>query len=314
MQFFQAISSKFRIGRAFLSKALFLLWFLLLFLIAPVWAQSEARVAVPLADVHRNPNAGSERVTQVFLWDRILIVKPGPVWSQVIVPEQYRTSRGYPGFIETHLLAPVDFKKLGLHVTVTRAQAKLRPEGSGAPETVYLGTRLKVAKKLPDGDFLVAWPGESDLYRVAATDVDAEQPTADGQVILDTARQLSGTPYLWGGMSGRGIDCSGLVYTAYRRHGYTLPRDADQQAMVGSPVPRSQLKIGDLVFFGATANDITHIGLYLKDGLFLHASKGRGVSVGSLAGDYYSQRFQGGRRILRGGLSEPLVETPGDGR
>lgn len=313
MQSFLVTRSKFPINPICRFSRLCLV--LLALLAAPLWAQTGARVSVPLADIHRHPSRDSERVTQVFLGDHLQVVKSGPQWTQVLVAEQYRTPKGYPGFIESHLLTPV--KDTSMHadqVTVSSASARLFPTGGGQNRKVFLGTRLKLVRRLPDGDCIVSWPGETSTFRVSGQEVGEERPIGDGQSIIATARKLEGTPYLWGGMSGKGIDCSGLVYATYRRHGYTLPRDADQQALVGRAVGRDQLSMGDLVYFGSRADDITHIGLYLKDGLFVHASKGAGVSVGDLRGDYYRQRFQGGRRILRSGLSEPQVETPGDPR
>jgi cell wall-associated NlpC family hydrolase len=89
---------------------------------------------------------------------------------------------------------------------------------------------------------------------------------------MRVARSFLGAPYVWGGMSAAGMDCSGLTYRAYYAVGITLPRDAADQARLGRPVRRKALRPGDLVFFGpASSRSIHHVGVYAGHGLVLHA-------------------------------------------
>ena len=86
------------------------------------------------------------------------------------------------------------------------------------------------------------------------------------------ARAFLGTPYLWGGMTERGIDCSGLVHMAYRRLGRLVPRDADQQETAGEPLEETDLRPGDLITYGdETAT--THIAFWLGEGRILHSTQ-----------------------------------------
>lgn len=115
---------------------------------------------------------------------------------------------------------------------------------------------------------------------------------------VTTARRFLGVSYLWAGMSRYGIDCSGLTYVAFRAAGVTLPRDAADQAKMGTPVGWRHLRAGDLVFFGTGARaNIHHVGIYVGRGLVLHAPHtGARVRITPLAGwsDYW-----GARRVIR---------------
>jgi gamma-D-glutamyl-L-lysine dipeptidyl-peptidase len=102
------------------------------------------------------------------------------------------------------------------------------------------------------------------------------EPTSRDPV--EEARSYLGTPYLWGGMSEEGIDCSGLVHMSYRRTGRLVPRDADQQEQAGTEIAEGEARPGDLVTYGRPGVEhATHIAFWLGDGRILHAPEREGV-------------------------------------
>ena len=115
--------------------------------------------------------------------------------------------------------------------------------------------------------------------------------------LLDSLRSYRGTPYLYGGTSRAGIDCSGLVLAVYREQGLTLPRTARQQYRVGEPVDRRSLRVGDLVFFNTKGPGVSHVGIVSGPSTFVHGSTSKGVVTDRLSSDYWRKRHIGSRRV-----------------
>jgi cell wall-associated NlpC family hydrolase len=109
-----------------------------------------------------------------------------------------------------------------------------------------------------------------------------------------------GTPYRYGGDTKEGIDCSAFTQQVYKKSVQTaLPRSATEQMQNGSEVSRNQLKFGDLIFFNTTGTNPSHVGIYIGDDLFAHASEAFGVTISSLESTYYKERYTGARRIIQ---------------
>jgi cell wall-associated NlpC family hydrolase len=119
--------------------------------------------------------------------------------------------------------------------------------------------------------------------------------------LIKTANSFIGVPYLWGGASpDTGFDCSGLTMTVYQLNGLNLPRSSQEQFNLGMPVEENELLQGDLVFF-ATSNgpQVSHVGIYVGDGQFIHApGMGKTIRIDFMNSDYYAKRFLGGRSYL----------------
>jgi murein DD-endopeptidase len=138
-------------------------------------------------------------------------------------------------------------------------------------------------------------PHPSPGIRVAAP-AEVADP---GRQAADRALSLVGIPYRYGGIDPRqGFDCSGLVYFIYRELGHSVPRQAQDQFRSARKIALPEVAPGDLMFF-QDATKLSHVGIYVGDGLFVHAPEsGRVVSVASLASTYYQEHLVGIGRLL----------------
>jgi cell wall-associated NlpC family hydrolase len=118
---------------------------------------------------------------------------------------------------------------------------------------------------------------------------------------IELARRFLGFPYLWGGRSSFGFDCSGFTQMLMRARGFNMPRDADKQAAWTGVVAidRKDLQPGDLLFFGSSPHDITHTGMYIGDGQFIHdTTNGHPVvQIGRLDDQPWTQLLVASRRV-----------------
>lgn len=124
-----------------------------------------------------------------------------------------------------------------------------------------------------------------------------------GEEVVDYGKQFIGTPYVWGGNDLRhGVDCSGLTQQLYRDFDIRLSRVSYMQAGDGMQIPKSQLRPGDLVFFdttGTNSGKISHVGIYVGDGKFLHADCTKGVTISNLSNSYYVKSYVTGSRVIK---------------
>jgi hypothetical protein len=119
--------------------------------------------------------------------------------------------------------------------------------------------------------------------------------------IVGTARNFIGVPYRWGGSSRReGFDCSGLTMVVYQLNGLNLPRSSREQYRVGTPIRKSQLSRGDLVFFATSGGRrVSHVGIYVGNGRFIHAPRrGKRIRTERLTKRYFRTRYVGARTYL----------------
>ena len=116
--------------------------------------------------------------------------------------------------------------------------------------------------------------------------------------IIRAGYSVIGTPYVFGGTTPYGFDCSGFIQYAFRAAGISLPRTADAQLDYGRRVPIDHLRPGDLVFYTTYEPGASHVGIYLGNGNFIHAGSSTGVTVASAFTGYWGARYYGACRVL----------------
>lgn len=165
------------------------------------------------------------------------------------------------------------------------AEAGLVPSEAGTDLAMWSGTAApeSIQKK-------------SGLRRLA--EGIANRSTAIVASLTRNAMRFLGVPYSFGGTTSSGFDCSGYVQHVFATLGLHLPRTADAQYEVGQKV--AQVEPGDLVFFQTYSPGASHVGIYVGNGNFIHSSSSHGVTVSALRDSYWSARYLGAKRVLRG--------------
>jgi hypothetical protein len=122
-----------------------------------------------------------------------------------------------------------------------------------------------------------------------------------GQQVVDYATQFIGTPYVYGGTSlTNGVDCSGFTSSVMKKFGIHLSRRSSDQLQDGTKVSKSELEAGDLVFFNTSGSGISHVGIYIGDGKFIHSAtaRGEGVKIDKLSDKYYANTYVSACRVV----------------
>jgi len=171
---------------------------------------------------------------------------------------------------------------------------------------VRFGSFLSKEKARDKAERLYASNIIDDYYIVGPQDypTSKERPMAEASLrseIVKTANRFLGLPYRWGGTSPqRGFDCSGLSMVVYRLNGLNLPRSSQEQWAAGIPVDRRQLSKADLVFFQTDrGRKVSHVGIYLGRGRFIHApGRGKTIRIDSLSDIYFRRRYVGAKTYL----------------
>ncbi|MDD4600128.1 MAG: C40 family peptidase [Negativicutes bacterium] len=124
--------------------------------------------------------------------------------------------------------------------------------------------------------------------------------TTSGQALITTGQKYMGVPYVWGGETPSGFDCSGFTQYVMKQNGIQIPRTAAEQYATGKSVEKAKLQVGDLVFFTTYKPGASHVGFYMGDGKFLHASSAaKQVAINSLDEQYYIDHYIGARTYHR---------------
>jgi hypothetical protein len=269
-----------------------------------------------VGELRREPAHASEQVSQVVLGTVLTTVGHAEErrWLHAVGPD------GYPGWIRSWAVHPVasgdvdafhagPLVELDALVARIRARADARSEGI---REATLGVRLPRLGRTGRWVRVLLPDGEKGYLRVDELLIDRKtlRPrlrTHDLFSVVRCAKRFLGVPYQWGGVTAKGLDCSGLVQTVFRLHGVLLPRDAKDQFRWAARETylyreAEEVQFGHLVFFGPSDRRVGHVGISLGAGNFLHA-RGR-VRVNSLlpgSPDFdrdLSRQFRGAAPIL----------------
>lgn len=173
-----------------------------------------------------------------------------------------------------------------------RALEKEKPvKGRTLPKNQAKDAKINNVKKVKENP---TPPKNSSLVSLGKTFINSQQ----GNKIVETGKNYIGVPYVFGGTTPSGFDCSGFLQYVFKQHGFIIPRLADEQYNLGKAAKVSQLSPGDLVFFSTYADGVSHCGIYVGGRNFLHASSSKGIRIDSLDSSYWSSKFVGAKKII----------------
>lgn len=232
------------------------------------------------------PRHSSELVSQALLGTPVSILEEEGEWRGVQTPDKY--TGWMNGSIQPFSELELDnyLQQPKLIVTALHARAMEKPDARSLPVSDLVMGNTLVIHSAGEEYFKARYPDGRVAYVSKADAMTVENWLDDirltGESIVHQAMQFMGTPYLWGGTSSKGLDCSGFTQQVYFMHGIVLARDASQQVMQGKFVDSvanfDNALPGDLLFFGskATADNpnekVVHVGIYMGDKRFIHAS------------------------------------------
>lgn len=288
-------------------------------------------VRVSVGNVRSAPEHSAELATQALLGMPLKVLERSGEWFRVQTPDQYIAWLDHGAFQRLDR-AGLDrwqqARKLIVTTNQTTGFADPKP-GSRPVSDLVAGDLLQFLGE-KSGYFEAGYPDGRRAF-VAKTDAQpydawlaSLKPTETS--LVETGRRFMGLPYLWGGTSSKGVDCSGFTKTVYLLNGFTLPRDASQQALTGESIDTStgfdNLRPGDLLFFGKKREDgtdrVVHVAMWVGNGRFLHASSM--VQINSMDpaapdfDEYNRGRFLFAKRLLgtpmRGVVSLKTTQVP----
>lgn len=239
-----------------------------------------------VADLRSKPAYSSEMVSQALMGMPVRILDKSGNWLRIQTPE------GYIGWMSgsVHRLKHAELKeylaKPKIIITAQYAKSYAQPDTqSQSVSDIVIGNILSVTGEEKDF-YKVTYPDgrEAFVEKQNAQKVDnwLNNIELSGESMVQSAKKLMGVPYVWGGTSSKGLDCSGFTKTVFWLHGMIIARDASQQIKYGVEIDRvgifDQAQKGDLVFFGVKATDespkerVVHVGIYIGNQQFIHAS------------------------------------------
>lgn len=220
-------------------------------------------IHLPVIDLMDKPSKGSEIISQAFFSEHVLIKKASGDYRLIV------TMDGYSGWISMSSFVERQDPYLSQgKVTQKSAHLYRQAESKELLMTLPYGSKLNILERIDNRWLKVQLPCGKEAF-IQRGDLSKEP-----KGLIWFSKQFLGLPYIWGGRSSFGYDCSGFVQMLYKWKGIQLPRDSWQQFQDkrGQVVEINQLETGDLIFWGKSENKIQHVGMYLKEGEFIHTS------------------------------------------
>ena len=278
--------------------------------------KTQAVVNISVANLRSNPKHSAELATQATMGTPVKVLKKEGGWYYIQTPDKYLSWVDDGGIT---LMDSERFEKWKtgnkIIYTKTYGHAYDAADEKEIISDLVAGDILEFVK-LSDDHFVAAYPdGRIALVRLDEAEsyfgwIQDMNPTPEN--LVATSKTLMGVPYLWGGTSTKGMDCSGFTKTVYFLNGMVIPRDASQQVHTGKQIDENQsfenLEKGDLLFFGRTATDSTkekvvHVGMWIGNKEFIHASNMVRVSSIDPKAENYDEynlnRYLRSKRILK---------------
>jgi cell wall-associated NlpC family hydrolase len=259
-------------------------------------------VVVPVANMYSHPSDQSDVVSQAIYGSNVTLLTARGEWCRIQTADHYkgwvpsrhlRLVQSGAGYATTGVVVQVEslFANLYREPDVTRhkpiltipfeAHLEVIPDEKDDKEekteratTPKKGTTKDTEMKTtPEGWLQVRLPDKRTAW-IQLDDVVPDPKPLSIPESIELSKRFLGLPYLWGGTSSFGFDCSGFTQMLLRARGFNMPRDADQQAAWGGliPIDRKDLQPGDLLFFGSSPRNITHTAMYIGDGQFIQAT------------------------------------------
>ena len=279
---------------------------LLLLLALVTSPTTQGTVILAVANMYSAPIADTDVVSQAIYGTNIDLLEEQEGWAEVRTPDDYK---GWMQLTSLRRLSPGDppYAASGqvAHVESLSANVYREPDVTKhAPVlTVPFETRLEVANESSAGEerwLEVRLAGGGSAW-VQRGDVSFDSKPLTIKQTIALAKRFLGITYLWGGTSSVGFDCSGFTQMLVRQRGIIMPRDADLQAAWRGvvSVKRKKLKPGDLLYFGSSPEHITHTGMFIGHGRFIHDTtyEHPGVQISRLKDPYWSKLLVACRRL-----------------
>jgi gamma-D-glutamyl-L-lysine dipeptidyl-peptidase len=240
-------------------------------------SESQGLVNQPVVDMFAEPLSQTERVSQTIYGERVEILKKSTAWLLITTSDHYRgwvNRKSISSFISSWYYSSHRAKIHHLFAHVYRSPLKFK----NVP-LLTLGFNVVLPMVDFERDQNTSWIEvkllDGQTGWVQRGDVDIDASIISLPAVLKLSEQFLGLPYTWGGRASCGFDCSGFIQTLFEQLGIVLPRDASQQKdWIGfDDVSLQDRKSGDVLFFGSPSqHTISHVGMYLSDGKFIHAT------------------------------------------